>query len=109
MKEEVAAEVDLVREEAEVEVAMEVVTADANKEDRRKSMVIRVALFMWEQNTRGKIARRIRKVRTSREVICNSNRAEAEVDSLLQEADLAVAVDTVAVEEIIINNRRTII
>ena len=59
---------------------------------------------MKAQNTSGRTAQRIQKVLTSREVICDKYRTKEEVDSLLQEAGLAVAVDMAAVEETIFNN-----
>ena len=102
-------EVVTAKEVAEVEVTSEVATADAVKEDQRKSMATRVVLFMWERNTHGRSVRRTQRARILKEVICNSNRAEAEVVSLLQEADLAVAVDTAAVEEATIINNQTAI
>ena len=79
---EATAEVDLDRE-AKVEVILEVKTMDANKDNRQRSTVTRIALCTNAQNTSGKIALRIQKVRTSREVICTKYRTEEEVDSFL--------------------------
>ena len=88
----------------EVEAVLEVETTDANNDSRRNAMVTRVALYTKVQNTSGRTAQRIQKVLTSREVICDKYRTKEEVDSLLQEAGLAVAVDMAAVEETIFNN-----
>ena len=59
---------------------------------------------MKAQNTSGRTAQKIQRVLTSREVTCNSNRTEEEVDFLFQEAGSAVAVNMVAVKETIFNN-----
>ena len=61
--------------------------------------------FTQEQITNGRIASRIQKVPTSKEVINNAE----EDNSLWKEVDLAVAADMAVVEEATINNITTII
>ena len=88
-------------EAKEAEVAVEAVsvvkTTDTKKDNQQRLMGTSLVQFINTQTINGSTARRIQKVQTSREVINNKYRTEEEVNSLLQEAGLAVAVDMAAV------------
>ena len=93
-----------------VKAVLAVTTKDKKVEDNLpRSMETNLVQFIKAGTINKRIAPRIQKALTSRKVININNKLEEENNTLLMEADLAVAVDTGAVEKIITNNTNTII
>ena len=106
--------VDNAEAEEEAENVAEVVLAVRTTDEKvggnlPRLMETNLVQFIKAQTINERIAPIIWKVLTSREVMNNNNRTKEEDNILFMEADLAVTIDTVAVEEFSTNNTTSII